>query len=69
MKPAASQGSVAVGGDNSGSLFNTVTGDHSPVSISVTHEIARDLPSFLGRVIVHFSQQELAAYAKGERRE
>jgi len=69
VKLFPSQGSADVGGDNSGLVLNTNAADGSSVNIQVNAQHYKRLPSYLGKFIVQFSQQELAAYAKGSRRD
>jgi len=68
-KVSAEGGSTAVGGDVNAPLININAEDSSTVSVTIEQKIARELPSFLGAVIVVFSQQSVSEYALGPRRE
>jgi hypothetical protein len=61
-------GSTAVGGDNTGQVLNVNAREGSTVNLQFEHKVARELPSFLGAVIVLFSKQSLSEYGRGERR-
>jgi hypothetical protein len=67
-KVSSTDGSTAIGGDNTGPVVNVNTGEGSIVSVQVEHRVARELPSFLGDVIVLFSKQSLSEYGRGARR-
>jgi hypothetical protein len=60
---AATSGSVAVGGDNLGSIFNV---NAQSVTI-VERQIARELPSYLSSVVARFSE-DLSEYNTGPKR-
>lgn len=60
----ASAGSVAIGGDNTGSIVN-VTATH--VTIATDQRIARELPSYLSKVVARFSE-DLSEYDCGPKR-
>lgn len=47
----ASDGSVAIGGDNSGPVVNVKAGAGSNVSVQINPRAPRQLPSFLGRLV------------------
>lgn len=68
-KISATDGSAAIGRDNNAPVVNVNAGDGSTVTVQIEQRIARELPSFLGAVIVLFSQQSLSQYAVGDRRE
>ena len=65
----ASSGSVAVAGDNQGSILNVNAADGGTVNVHIESQVARELPSFLSDVIVLFSHQSLSAYGLGPRRD
>jgi hypothetical protein len=65
-KVSADGNSTAVGGDNSGVIVNNAGGT---LNLNFTPDVARQLPSFLAQVITFFSQQSLAEYDAGPRRE
>ena len=67
-KVSADDGSTSIGGDNNAPVVNINAGDSSTVTVQVERQVARELPSFLGAVIVLFSQQSLSEYGLGERR-
>lgn len=67
-KATSTDGSTAVGGDNSAPIVNVNASDASIVSVQIEHRVALELPSFLGAVIVLFSRQSLSEYGRGERR-
>ena len=69
MSLFSSQGSVNIGGDNDGLILNTTATNGSTVNIAINGQHYRRLPSYLGKFIVYFSQQELSAYARGPRRQ
>lgn len=64
---SASDGSTAIGGDVNAPVINAPRARQ--VNLILEQKVARELPSFLGKVIVAFSQQSLSGYAKGKRRE
>ena len=66
---SASDGSIAVSGDNQGSIVNLKAEDGGTVNFVMENRVARELPSFLSEVIVLFSQQSLSQYSLGQRRE
>ncbi len=65
---SAKQGSSAVGGDNSGSIVNINAPNALSVSVAAEQRIDQQLPSFLGELILLFSEQGLSEYGKGDRR-
>jgi hypothetical protein len=67
-KVSAREGSTAVGGDVNAPLTNVYAPEASVVNVMIDQRIARDLPSFLGKVIVLFSGQSLSEYGLGARR-
>src|SRR5450759_3723135 len=67
-KVSSTDGSTAVGGDINAPVVNVNASDGSVVNVKVEQRIARELPSFLGAVIVLFSQQSLSEYGLGTRR-
>jgi hypothetical protein len=67
-KTSSADGSTAVGGDVNAPIVNVNTGADSLVNVTVDQHIARELPSFLGAVIVTFSKQSLSEYGLGARR-
>lgn len=69
-EPTASSddGSVGIGGDNTGSVFNVKAEKGSTVQLTLEHHQASQLPSLLAKVIVLFSQQSLSEYGLGVRR-
>ena len=67
-KPPASHGSVLVSGDNSGNIVN-VNAENLIYNAPLAGKVARELPSFLSKVIRSFSEQSLDQYAVGARRE
>jgi hypothetical protein len=67
-KVTSTDGSTVVGGDNTAPVVNVKAGDASIVNVQIEHQRARELPSFLGAVIVLFSQQSLSEYGRGTRR-
>lgn len=68
-KVTASQGSIAIGGDAAGPVLN-VTASHALfLAVTVEQRIEQQLPSFLGKVILIFSEQTRSAYGQGARRE
>jgi hypothetical protein len=67
-KASADDGSSAVGRDVNAPVVNVKADRGSTVSVTVEQQTARELPSFLGAVIVVFSQQSLSEYARGPRR-
>jgi hypothetical protein len=69
MKVTASEGSVAVGGDNQGQIFNALATGGGTVNFNIQQQQSSALTSLLGKVIVHFSRKALAQYAQGPRRE
>jgi hypothetical protein len=69
MKVTASEGSVAVGGDNKGQIFNALVSDGSTVNFNIQQQQSSVLTSLLGEVIIYFSRKELSQYAQGPRRE
>lgn len=62
-KVSAKNGSIAVGGDVSGTLLN-----FNAETINVDIQQKSELSSFLGQVIVSFSQQSISEYGTGGRR-
>lgn len=58
----ASAGSVAVTGDNHGSIFNITA-----QTLIVERQIARELPSYLSKVVARFSE-DLSEYNSGPKR-
>jgi hypothetical protein len=66
---SAEGGSTAVGGDVNAPLININADDSSTVNVTIEQQIVRELPSFLGAVIVVFSQQSVSEYGRGPRRE
>lgn len=58
----ASTGSVAVTGDNLGSIINV-----NAQTVIVERQIARELPSYLSKVVVRFSE-DLSEYNSGPKR-
>jgi hypothetical protein len=69
QKVSAENGSTSVGGDVNAPLVNVKADGASTVNVSIEHQLARELPSFLGEVIVVFSRQSLSEYGRGSRRE
>lgn len=67
-KVSSKDGSAAIGGDNNAPVVNVAASEGSVVNVQVERQIARELPSFLGAVIVLFSQQSLSEYGLGEQR-
>jgi len=68
-KVTARQGSIAIGGDAAGPVLN-VTASHALfLAVTVEQRIEQQLPSFLGKVILIFSEQTRSAYGQGARRE
>jgi hypothetical protein len=67
-KVSADDGSTAVGGDLNAPLINVTADGASTVNVTVEQQAARELSSFLGAVIVVFSQQSLSEYGRGPRR-
>lgn len=65
---SAKGGSTAVGRDNLGPVVNINAEDDAKVSVRIEQTVARQLPSYLGAVIVRFSQESLAEYGLGERK-
>lgn len=69
-KVSADGGSTAVGGDNNGNVVNVTAAPESTVNLIMgQQEVARELPSLLGEVIVFLSQQALSEYGVGPVRE
>lgn len=66
--PTADDGSVGIGGDNTGSVVNVKAETGSMVQLNLEHHQANQLPSLLAKVIVLFSQQSLSEYDLGARR-
>lgn len=69
MKVTASEGSVAVGGDNQGQIFNALASGGATVTFNIQQQQSSALTSLLGKVIVYFSRKALSQYAQGPRRE
>ena len=69
MKVTASEGSVAVGGDNQGQIFNALASDGGTITFNIQQQQSSALTSLLGKVIVYFSRKALSEYAQGPRRE
>src|ERR1700722_8340394 len=67
-KVSAEDGSTGIGGDVNAPVVNVRADNASTVTLTVEHQIDRELPSFLGAVIVVFSQQSLSEYGRGPRR-
>jgi len=63
---SASRGSISVGGDANAPVINAPNAHQ--VNLNFEQKVDRELPSFLGQLIVIFSQQTLSEYAKGDRR-
>ncbi len=59
----AKSGSVAIAGDNSGDIINIQAGLGSRV---IVQRLERRLPSYLGKIIAVFAEQELSEYAAGQ---
>lgn len=59
---AASSGSVAVSGDNLGSIVNV-----NAQTLIVERQVARELPSYLSKVVAQFSE-DLSEYDSGPKR-
>jgi hypothetical protein len=68
-KVSSSDGSTAIGGDVNAPVLNLNAAEGSTVNFAFEQKVTRELPSFLGRVIVAFSQQSLSEYALGPRRQ
>jgi hypothetical protein len=68
-KVSVENGSTSVGGDVNAPLINIKADDSSIVNVTIEHQIVRELPSFLGAVIVVFSHQSLSEYGRSPRRE
>jgi hypothetical protein len=67
-KTSAKDKSVAVGGDVNAPVINASV-DHGLLLImNADQQTARELPSYLGSVIAHFSRQSLSEYGRGGRR-
>lgn len=64
MSIQASSGSVAVGGDNTGSIVNVTA---TNVTFTLERQIARELPSYLSTVVARFSA-DLSEYDNGPKR-
>lgn len=60
MKVTASEGSVAVGGDNQGQIYNAFASGGGTVNLNIQQQQSSALTSLLGKVIVYFSRKELA---------
>lgn len=67
-KVSSSEGSTAIGGDSNAPVVNVNADQGANVQVTIEQHLARQLPSFLGKVIVLFSQQSLGEYGLGERR-
>jgi hypothetical protein len=63
---SASRDSIAIGGDSNAPVINAPHAHE--VNLVFEQKVTRELPSFLGRLIVVFSQQSLSEYARGDRR-
>jgi hypothetical protein len=63
---SAKHRSIAIGGDVTGTLVNAEQA--LLLNVKVEQQISRELPSFLGRLILTFSEEGLAEYGKGARR-
>ena len=60
----ASSGSIAIAGNNTGSIVNVNAGH---ITIAVERQIARELPSYLSRVVAKFSE-DMSEYDTGPKR-
>lgn len=60
----ASAGSVAIAGNNTGSIVNLTA---TNITIAVERQIARELPSYLSKVVARFSQ-DVSEYDSGPKR-
>ncbi len=65
---SAKQGSLAIGGNATGPVVNVNAPEALTVSVAVEQQIENRLPSFLGKLILVFSEQSLSEYGKGPRR-
>jgi hypothetical protein len=65
QKTSASDGAVAVGGDNSGSIVSVNAGDGTTVALNFSSTLVQKLPSHLGAVVALFAQQGGLAKAEG----
>lgn len=60
----ASAGSVAIAGDNTGSIINVTA---TNLTIAIERQIARELPSYLSKVVARFSE-DVSEYDSGPKR-
>lgn len=65
----AGEGAVAIRGDNSGSVLSVKASGNSNVNLQVQQQIVKCLPSYLSDVILFFSEESLASYAQGAKRD
>lgn len=65
---SAKQGSLAIGGNATGPVVNVNAPEALTVSVAIEQQIENRLPSFLGKLILVFSEQSLSEYGKGLRR-
>jgi hypothetical protein len=65
---SADRGSIVIGGNATGPVVNVQAPKALSLALTVEQNVDRQLPSFLARVILTFSEQSLSHYGKGSRR-
>lgn len=65
---SAKEKSIAIGGDAAGPVVSLVVEKGLFLNVTKEQQIEQQLPSFLGKLILVFSQQSLSEYGKGARR-
>ena len=65
---SAKDKSIAIGGNAAGPVVNLVVEKGLILNLTKEQRIEQQLPSFLGKLILVFSQQSLSEYGKGARR-
>ena len=68
-KIVATGGGIGVGGDNSGTLINVNAGAGAQINLQLDQREVRELPSYLNKIILKFSQEQLSQYGTGAQRE
>lgn len=63
---SATHGSISIGRDANAPVVNAPNAQQ--VFLNFEQKVDRELPSFLGKIILLFSQQTLSEYAQGDRR-